>query len=260
MGGRYPRFQFDGRAFNAGRFAYRADSKTPPLPLRRLMLRRRCKNVLCVNPAHLDPVDDYENASLGLSFSAANMRKRFCPEGHEYTAENTIIELTRRGKQRRRCRECRRVKQAESERRRTMRPCGDCGEMCWTGQCRRCIRARAAAKRAVRMAQLAERRATAAQRKLHGRRCKAHDVEKIRTAQGRLHCPACRRAKRKLNPARYRDRQAAGLCVTCGRPRRNSAYRCEPCHERHIESSRASRRAQKERQALATPPTFNVGT
>jgi hypothetical protein len=110
MTGKYPRFQFEGKATNAGRFAYRADPLRNPIPSDQPMLRRRCRNKLCVNPAHLDPVDDVVNAHLGLSPSAENARKQFCPAGHELTPENTIVEMAapfgRPPRKRRRCKEC----------------------------------------------------------------------------------------------------------------------------------------------------------
>src|SRR5687768_14140435 len=61
VAGRYPVFSYKRELMSAARFAYRSDPKTDPIPLDRRMLRRRCKNPLCVNPAHLDPVNDKEN-------------------------------------------------------------------------------------------------------------------------------------------------------------------------------------------------------
>src|SRR6266566_7913597 len=58
VAGRYPIFMFQRRLMSAARFAYRSDPTKDPIPLDRRMLRRRCKNPLCVNPAHLDPIND----------------------------------------------------------------------------------------------------------------------------------------------------------------------------------------------------------
>lgn len=48
-----------------------------------------CPHRRCVNPAHLEPVTQRENALRGVSFSAANAAKTHCANGHEYTPENT---------------------------------------------------------------------------------------------------------------------------------------------------------------------------
>ena len=58
-----------------------------------------CRNRLCVNPAHLEPVTASENITRQ---DHANRRKTHCPQGHEFTPENTRID--NRGS--RRCREC----------------------------------------------------------------------------------------------------------------------------------------------------------
>jgi hypothetical protein len=65
-----------------------------------------CRVTLCVNPDHLEAVTPAEN-----------MRRRFvlithCPEGHEYTPENTILQIIRsgRGNLTRHCRECERAR------------------------------------------------------------------------------------------------------------------------------------------------------
>lgn len=68
---------------------------------------RGCLHRACVNPAHLEPVTAAVNNSRSNSATARNARKTHCPQGHEYTAENTIL-LKSGG---RRCRIC---KQLES--------------------------------------------------------------------------------------------------------------------------------------------------
>jgi hypothetical protein len=250
MTGTYPRFQFEGRGMNAGRFAYRADPKCRPIPLDRPMLRRRCKNRLCVNPAHLDPVDDFDNAYLGLSPTAENVRKRFCREGHELTEENTLVEI-RSGHRRRRCRACRRAKQAESERRRLMCvPCRYCGQLCMTGQCRRCLAAQGKARATERHAARAIVKAVNAKRKAESKLfCTEHAMPRVPDMRGGLRCPECWRVSNKkkaeqLDPNRYKVRKERGLCVTCGRPRGERPYRCDACHEKHNKASQASRRAR----------------
>lgn len=63
-----------------------------------------CRNRWCVNPDHLEPVSHRENILRGESPQAVNARKTHCPQGHEYTPENTKVQ-TRGG---RLCRICQR--------------------------------------------------------------------------------------------------------------------------------------------------------
>lgn len=47
-----------------------------------------CLHRRCVNPEHLEPVTRQVNTSRGRS---ANSLKTHCPQGHEYSTENTFI-------------------------------------------------------------------------------------------------------------------------------------------------------------------------
>jgi hypothetical protein len=49
----------------------------------------RCRNSLCVNPQHLEAVLPHLNNERSSSPTAANIAKTHCPQGHEYTVENT---------------------------------------------------------------------------------------------------------------------------------------------------------------------------
>lgn len=65
-----------------------------------------CMHRRCVRPSHLEPVDRGDNVRRGIRQITEAARRRagritHCPQGHEYTPENTLIS----GK-RRRCREC----------------------------------------------------------------------------------------------------------------------------------------------------------
>lgn len=62
-----------------------------------------CKNTLCVNPDHLEPVPPRVNLLRSGAWSGVNARKTSCPNNHPYTSENTRVY---RGK--RHCRACNR--------------------------------------------------------------------------------------------------------------------------------------------------------
>lgn len=48
-----------------------------------LQLDHLCRNRLCVNPVHLEPVTNKVNALRGESFSAHNARQTHCIRGHD---------------------------------------------------------------------------------------------------------------------------------------------------------------------------------
>lgn len=51
-------------------------------PITERTLDHLCRNVLCVNPNHLEPVPLKENILRGNGPSAINARKTHCPRGH----------------------------------------------------------------------------------------------------------------------------------------------------------------------------------
>lgn len=69
-----------------------------------LVLDHLCRVRHCVNPDHLEPVTQQENVVRGAS---ANKTKTHCPQGHEYTKENTWVSKTGS----RFCRACSRLSQ-----------------------------------------------------------------------------------------------------------------------------------------------------
>jgi hypothetical protein len=73
----------------------------------------KCPHRLCVNPAHLELVTHRENVRRGTSLFAANMAATHCPQGHEYTPENTRVRVGRGGNENRSCKECDRLRRPE---------------------------------------------------------------------------------------------------------------------------------------------------
>lgn len=72
-----------------------------------------CRNRGCVRPSHLEPVTCKENLMRGETHAARLAARTHCDNGHEFSAENTII----RKDGARRCRECNRVQCREYGRR-----------------------------------------------------------------------------------------------------------------------------------------------
>ena len=72
-----------------------------------LTIDHLCRNTLCVNPKHLDPVTRKENILRGEGFAARNARKTHCIYGHEFTKLNTYLQRENGGVWRK-CRKCRR--------------------------------------------------------------------------------------------------------------------------------------------------------
>ena len=66
-----------------------------------LELDHLCRKTACVRPDHLEPVTHAENIRRGLRGRLVT----HCPQGHEYTPENTAIYVGRRN-----CRTCHRAK------------------------------------------------------------------------------------------------------------------------------------------------------
>lgn len=103
----------DGKLWKAHRWAWtRTVGPIPP----RMQIDHLCRNRACVNPDHMEVVTQRENMRRGTGFSARNARKTHCPQGHEYTPDNTVIFPSQPTS--RRCLTCTRKWSRESERRR----------------------------------------------------------------------------------------------------------------------------------------------
>jgi hypothetical protein len=100
--GGYGRFYLDRKCHPAHRFAWTvlvgpiADG---------LVIDHLCRNRVCVNPDHLEPVTHRENILRGVCPAAKFAAATKCVNGHDFDAKNTY-RFPGRGN--RDCRECRR--------------------------------------------------------------------------------------------------------------------------------------------------------
>lgn len=69
-----------------------------------LELDHLCRNTICVNPDHLEPVTTAENIRRSFSASGLNRRKSACHRGHPFNRDNTYVNPQGH----RVCRECQR--------------------------------------------------------------------------------------------------------------------------------------------------------
>ena len=92
-----------GRVIRAHRYAY--ENQIGPIPAG-LVIDHLCSVRNCVNPNHLEAVTDEENRRRGLRHGILNGRITHCPQGHEYTPENSARRANRKGIE---CRTCKRA-------------------------------------------------------------------------------------------------------------------------------------------------------
>lgn len=79
-------FYANGRQHQAHRVAY--EILVGPVP-DGLELDHLCRNPICANPDHLEPVTHRENILRGYNPAAANARKTHCKRGHPFDEVNT---------------------------------------------------------------------------------------------------------------------------------------------------------------------------
>lgn len=103
----YGQFSLKGAPYLAHRVSYTlANGPIPP----GMVLDHICRNRACVAPDHLEVVDNRTNVLRGEGFAAENAKRTHCPQGHEYTAENTYVSRPDKSAPngRRHCRTCHR--------------------------------------------------------------------------------------------------------------------------------------------------------
>ena len=106
--------EYKGRWWHLHRAVYTV--MVSPVP-DELVIDHLCRNRACCNPAHLEPVTNWENLRRGAGWVAVNASKTHCVNGHEYTPENTRIRQSAGRAPYRTCKECKRQQDAERKRR-----------------------------------------------------------------------------------------------------------------------------------------------
>lgn len=79
-------------------------------------IEHECRNRGCVNPFHLDVLTHIENCRRGTAGEKSKLRPKptHCPQGHEYTAENTLRWSVHGGRWKvRRCKSCEEQRMAD---------------------------------------------------------------------------------------------------------------------------------------------------
>lgn len=116
----YGRFELGRKSLRAHRVSFTLAGGEIP---EGLVLDHICRVRNCVNPEHLRAVDNKANVLAGIGLSALNARKTHCKRGHEFTTENTRVNVNGA----RICRAC----ESEKNRKRNQNPptCPTCGRV-----------------------------------------------------------------------------------------------------------------------------------
>lgn len=97
----YGRVKYSGKTWYAHRVCYALARGSISSDLQ---IDHLCRNTLCVNPEHLEPVTLRENWRRGLSPNAVAHATNRCKRGHELTPDNVYRSATRPNS--RLCRTC----------------------------------------------------------------------------------------------------------------------------------------------------------
>ena len=84
----YGSFKLKGKPIGAHRLAYQINKGEIPIDRE---IDHLCRNRACVNPDHLETVTHKINLLRGSTISAINIKKTYCPKGHEYNQKNTHV-------------------------------------------------------------------------------------------------------------------------------------------------------------------------
>lgn len=106
----YGKIWHEGKTLLSHRASY--ETFVGPVPPG-LTIDHLCRNPACVNPEHLEPVTQRENALRGIGITAINSKKTTCLRGHALAGENLKIKVGRDKGLRRTCRQCSREQQRE---------------------------------------------------------------------------------------------------------------------------------------------------
>lgn len=100
----YGLFAINGRQTGAHRFSY--ELKNGPIK-DNLVIDHKCRTTLCVNPNHLRAVTAKINVTENVIWVGWQVQKakKFCPQGHHYSKDNTYFINGKHGTFRR-CKKC----------------------------------------------------------------------------------------------------------------------------------------------------------
>ena len=109
--GGYGNFSVNKKQYRAHRVIY--ELLKSPIP-QDMTLDHLCRNRICVNPNHLEPVSRRENILRGIGLAAKNGKKSHCLKGHPFDEFNTY--LPKDGS--RQCKTCRKERKSAEKKER----------------------------------------------------------------------------------------------------------------------------------------------